>query len=374
MPAGKLPSLKGNMPVREFLSRDLAEVVTLYWNYMAGRAGPVPAQLLASFTELYFANPLSDASPSFVYQDVSGDILGFMGVTTRSMLLSGRPIRVGLAGNFVIHPKARSGIAAPSLMGAYIAGDQDLLVTDTANDISRHIFQRLRFQTIPELNFHWARPLRPCQYLTYALAHEMSPMVSAVFRRATKPICIVGDGLVGNVFARAPQTETALHSSELAVETLRDCLIEFREAHSLRAEYDIELLRWLLGFMSRNSKRGTLRGFVLYDNCRKDVGWYLYYAKRDAIGEVVQIGGKPDLFNAIFSHLLQDAREQGVVALHGRADFHRLADFSDQGCFFTCRGGWTLAFSRHGEIIDILRRGNGSLSRLDGEWCLDPGE
>src|SRR5579863_843591 len=120
------------MPVREFVKSDVAEVVTLYWNYMAERTGPVPLALVGSFAELYFSNPLSDATPSFVYHDASGEILGFMGVTTRTMLLSGRAIRVGFAGNFVVHSKARSGVAAPGLLSAYISEDQDLLITDTA--------------------------------------------------------------------------------------------------------------------------------------------------------------------------------------------------------------------------------------------------
>ncbi len=113
---------------------------------------------------------------------------------------------------------------------------------------------------------------------------------------------------------------------------------------------------------------------LLHDGRHKTVGWYLYYAKRGGIGEVVQTAGPLDLFKDIFGHLVEDAREQGVIALHGRADFRRLADLSDQGCFFTCRGGWTLAFTRRAEIMDILRSANVSLSRLDGEWCLDLGE
>lgn len=356
------------------MKSDVTEVATLYWNYMAEHTGPVPAWLVASFTELYFSNPLSDASPSFVYHDVSGEILGFMGVTTRTMLLSGQSIRVGFAGNFLAHPKARSGVAAPGLLGAYIAGGQDLLVTDTANDISRHLFQRLGFQTIPELNIHWARSVRPCHYVIHGLGRVMSPNLSKALRLSTKPFCVVADRLAGRMFTRPPQSKTPLHASELTVDLLLDCLIESRESCIFGAEYDIQQLRWLLYFMARNNKRGTLRGAILQDGSHKTAGWYLYYAKRGGIGEVVQIAGSPGLFKDIFAHLFRDAQEQEVIALHGRAEFYRLADFSDLGCFFTCRGGWTLAFSENAEIMGILRSGRGTLSRLDGEWCLDPGE
>jgi|SRR5579872_6598071 len=362
------------MPVREFVETDVPEVVTLYWNYLAGRAGPVPAELRDSFRELYFSNPLSDASPSFIYQDVSGAVLGFMGVTTRTMLLSGQPVRVGFAGNFVVHPRSRSSVVAPGLLGAYIGGDQDLLITDTANDISRHLMQRLRFQTIPELNIHWARAVRASQYLIHGLARGMSPRASTTLQFATRPLWGIADRLAANIFSHSGKSRKPLYAAELTVESLLDCLTEFRKGCALRAQYGAEELRWLLRFMGRNCKRGTLRGVLLHDGDQKTVGWYLYYAKRGGIGEVVQTEGAPDLFTDIFRHLLEDALEQGVIALHGRADFRRLADLSDQGCFFTCRGGWTLAFTRRAEIMDILQSADVSLSRLDGEWCLDPGD
>lgn len=362
------------MPVREFVKSDVEQVVSLYWNYLAERAGPVPTGLRTSLTDLYFANPLSDASPSWVYEDVSADIRGFLGVTTRTMLLSGRPIRVGFAGNFVVHPKARSGVAAPALLDAYIAGDQDLQITDTANNISRHLMHRLRFRTIPELNIHWARPLRPCQYLLHALSHRLNAKRSMALRRSAKPLCVVADLFARKAFAPVQRSNTRLQASELTVEALLDCLVAFRQTCVLRAQYNVAQLQWLLSFMARNNKRGSLRRVLLKDENCKTVGWYLYYAKSDGIGEVVQIGGAPDLFHDIFSHLLTDAQQQGVVAVHGRADFRRLAELSDGGCFFTCRGGWTLVFSRQAEILNILRGGQEPLSRLDGEWCLDPGE
>ena len=112
---------------------------------------------------------------------------------------------------------------------------------------------------------------------------------------------------------------------------------------------------------------------VVRDEANKAVGWYIYYAKRDAVGEVVQIGGLPQFSKDVIGHLLQDALEQGVIALHGLADSQRVADFSDQGCFFTCRGGWALAYSNQPELLEILQHGKGFLSRLDGEWCLNPG-
>lgn len=362
------------MSVREFVKSDVPQVVNLYWKFMSPRKGEPPSVLYDSFVELYFSNPMLDArAPSFVYEG-SGEILGFFGVTTRRMCLAGQSIRVGLAGNIVVHPKARSGIAAPGLFAAYAASNHDLLLTDSANDISRHLFQRVGFEAIPALNIHWVRPLRPGHCAVYAMSRGMKPASSAAFRLVTKPLCAVVDSMSHKVVRSRPVSKTPLFAEELSLETLLHCFAEYHKGYELWPEYDSELLRWLLQFMERNKKRGTLRSVGLRGESGESVGWYLYYARPGAIGEVVQMSGRPDLYKAVLEHLFQDAREQGVIALHGVAEYRRISDLSDQGCFFTCRGGWTLAHSRRSEFLDILERGNAFLSRLDGEWCLNPPE
>lgn len=362
------------MPVREFVKSDVPQVVNLYWKFMSPHTGKAPEVLHTSFTDLYFRSPLLDSSaPSFVYEN-SGEVLGFFGVTTRRMCLSGEVIRVGLAGNFVIHPKARSGVAAPGLLGAYAASNHDMLLTDSSNDISRHLFERLGFRTIPALNIHWARPLEPAQYAVYAMLRGMSSKVSSSFRFVTKPVCAVVDILSHKIVRSGPVPKTPLFAEDLSLETLLRCFSEYHKGYALWPEYDAELLRWLLKFMECAKQRGTLRGIGLCDESGKSVGWYLYYSRPGAIGEVVQVCGKPKVYKAVLEHLFQDAREQGVIALHGVAEYRRISDLSDQGCFFTCRGGWTLAHSRRDELLDILQRGDAFLSRLDGEWCLNPAE
>jgi hypothetical protein len=362
------------MPVREFVKSDVPQVADLYWKFMSPRAGEAPLALHKSFTDLYFCDPMLDASaPSFVYE-VSGEILGFFGVTTRRMCFSGQVIRVGLAGNFVVHPKARGGVAAPGLLGAYVASNHDLLITDSANDISRHLFQRVGFKTIPAMNIHWARPLQPGQYAVYAMSRSMSSTASGAFRLVTKPLSALVDSMSPKIVRSGRVPKAALFEENLNIESLLDCLGDYHKSYALWPHYDAQLLQWLLQFMERNKKRGTLRGVGLRDESRNSVGWYLYYARPGAIGEVVQVCGRPDIFKAVLEHLFQDAREQGVIALHGVAEYRRISDFSDKGCFFTCRGGWTLAHSRRSELLEILERGDAFLSRLDGEWCLNPHE
>lgn len=155
------------------------------------------------------------------------------------------------------------------------------------------------------------------------------------------------------------------------VSTLLACLSEFRNGYSMWPEYNIDSLRWLLGFMERRAARGVLRKVVVRDDSQKIVGWYIYYVKPGAVGEVVQIGG--ERIKDVLEHLFYDAWERGAIALHGVVGMKQVPEFSDKGCFFTCRGGWTVTRSRKPEVLKVLERGDAFLTRLDGEWCLDPG-
>lgn len=77
----------------------------------------------------------------------------FLGGIRRKMSKRGQPIRVASGGNFVVQPEARSTLAGLHLLKAYVAGDQDLSLTDSANNISRDLLERLGFRTILPLAF-----------------------------------------------------------------------------------------------------------------------------------------------------------------------------------------------------------------------------
>lgn len=364
--------VKNDLAVRPFAEHDIPQVADLFWTVMRGRNGSAPPAVRSFFQQLYFANPLIDSSiPSLVYEGKNGRIVGFLGVIVRKMAVCGEPIRVAFGGNFVVDPEARSSLAGMRLLGTYMAGGQDLSQTDSANDVSRSLLERLGFRMVVPLSIHWARPLQPCHYAVYAASRLTGSRLSAALRFAAKPFCSAVDSIAARL-ASSPfrQTEPSLRGAELDVETLLHCLGEFRTGYSLWPEYDLHSLTWLLSFMDGMRARGHLRKVVLRDASQKIVGWYIYFVKPGAIGEVVQIGGELQSTKDILDHLFHDARNHGVVGLHGMVQSRLMGDFSEKNCFFTCRGGWTVAHSRKPELIELLNRGDAFLTRLDGEWCL----
>lgn len=360
------------MPVRPLAKDDIPQVADLYWTVLRERKGPPPPAVQSFLQELYFTNPwIDDSLPSLVYED-KGTIAGFLGVVPRKMSFKGEPVRIAYGGNFVVRPEFRTTLAGLHLLRTYMAGGQDLSQTDSANDTSRALLERLGFTTIMPFSLHWMRLLRPAQCLTYAVTHLSQSNLAAALAFAAKPFCRAVDSLAtklaSNPFRNA---KSPLQASELDVDTLLHCAAEFRGGHSLWPEYDAPSLHWLLSFMERMKGHGDgLRKLVLRDPSGKIVGWYLYYRSEGGLADVAQVGGARRHVKEILDHLFYDAWSHGAIAVHGIADHRWMDDFSEKNCFFTCRGGWTVAHSRKPNFLELLNSGDALLSRLDGEWCL----
>jgi hypothetical protein len=360
------------MPVRPLAESDIPQVADLYWTVLRERKGAPPPIVGAFLHELYFKNPWRDPEiPSLVYEE-KDKIAGFLGVVPRKMCYRGEPVRIAYGGNFAVHPESRTTFAGLHLLRTYMAGPQDLSQTDSANDTSRALLERLGFTTILPYSVHWVRLLRPSRCASYAISRVSKNALTSAFNFVTRPFWMAADHFAGTL-AASPfyQSASPLQATELDVPTLLKCQTEFRQGYSLWPDYTPESLAWLLAFMEKMKGHGEhLRKFLLRDDSGTIVGWYVYYRTRGGFGEVVQLGGGRKRIKEILDHLFHDAWSYGLIGVHGTVERQFMAEFSDKNCFFTCRGGWTLAHSREAQLLNLLNSDLAFLSRLDGEWCL----
>ena len=161
------PSIKS--PIRVFTEDDIEQVADLSWRVLHHHHGPSPKSLHSYFEELYFRNPWrQDDLPSLAYEDLNGNLVGFLGVVPRRMTLRDRAVRVACGSTLVVEPASRSTLAGLYLMQVFLSGNQDLSLGDSANDISRRIWTGLGGSTAFLYSLHWSRPLRPSLYSLHA--------------------------------------------------------------------------------------------------------------------------------------------------------------------------------------------------------------
>jgi hypothetical protein len=78
--------------------------------------------------------------PGLVSVGDDGQLTGMIGRITRRMEFRGRPIRAAVACELFVNPAHRSQMLGVKLLKKVMAGPQDLLFSDVANETSRKIW------------------------------------------------------------------------------------------------------------------------------------------------------------------------------------------------------------------------------------------
>jgi hypothetical protein len=355
--------------IRRFTRSDVPGIVQLYTRVFGG-GSRVPARGLAGFIdEVFFHSPwLEDGLPSLVAADAEGDILGFIGVFGRPMMLGKRRLRMAVSNLFMVDPERRSSLVAVRLMQGFFNGPQDLSIAQ-GSDTSRRLWTGLGGHWSHLYSLNWVRPLRPTRYFASLL-----PDGSAIDRLdwAVSPLCAAADGLAGRF---APRSFTGFTrerhdvvETELDAETHLEGLAASFRSRSLVPIYDKTSLEWLLGLFRSKTQYGCLRQRAVRTSDGELLGGYVYYTKRGDVSRVMQLFAQPDDVDAVLDSLCRDAWRAGATALTAGFDPAFAKQLADHKCLAAQGNTFTTIHSRDPEILAAFERGEAFFTRLEGEW------
>jgi hypothetical protein len=356
--------------IRNFREQDIPHVAALHGRLM--RTGVTPSDGRMESYRRYFAGVFLDdttasAGLSSLVYERGGRIRGFLGVVARRLRFRGEPILAAVCSQFVVDPAER-GQAGLQMLKRCFDGPQDLSVTDEAGDDTRRIWEWRGGATALPYSIHWIRPLRPVQgALTFA-RHDTR---LAPFVRVLSPMAWVMDAIVTTPH-RSPFRPAQPRGTreDLEPATLLACWADVAGGRSLVPDYDERSLTRIVERTRERIDQGRLRKCLVKDEAERIAGWFVYGARRDGIGEVLQVAAKPFQARTVLDHLVDDAWQQGVTALSGRLDPEFAGELSEKTCFMYRRGHWTLVHSKRADLSHALQRGDAFFTRLEGEWCL----
>jgi hypothetical protein len=353
--------------IRNFCEQDIPQVAELHSRLM--RTGAAPNARAQSY-ERYFAgvflNDTNDRGLSSLVFERDGRVRGFLGVVARRLRFRGEPILGAVCSQFVVDPAERGQVGLQMLKRCF-DGPQDLSITDEAGDDTRRIWEWRGGATVLPYSIHWVRPLRPVQSaLTFACRQN----VLSSCARLVSPVARALDAIATRQRGRFRPAQPRGSREELHPATLLACLSEVTCGRSIVPDYDERSLTRILDRTRERIDRGRLRMFLVRDDAQRIAGWFLYGAHAGGIGEVLQVAAKPLQARTVLDHLVDDAWQQGVVALSGRLDPEFAGELSEKACFLYRRGHWTLVHSKRQEVAHALQRGDAFFTRLEGEWCL----
>jgi hypothetical protein len=352
--------------IRELNETDVPAVVDLFERVYEKQRWSSRQACERYFHEIFFANPWRDLElPSWVAAQ-DGTAVGFVGVLPRRMQFGSRMLRVGIGSQFMVDPEWRHTMVALQLLQHLLSGPQDLFVTDGANEGVRKLWLVVGGRTPMLQNLDWTRLLRPARY-TLALLERLQSRRALHF--AARLPCALTDALAARLGPnRFNREDDGLTEVPLEVGGMLEHLPEMLNGgYPLRSQYDHGSLAWLLSQVARKERHGKLRARAVREHGRL-LGWFIYYARRGEISEVLQVVAHGGAYDRVLRRLFRDAWRQGATAVRGRLDPYRLQQLSDRHCWMRREGAWTLIHSRHADLAAALECGAAGIGRLDGEW------
>jgi hypothetical protein len=356
--------------IREFRSEDIPRVAGLWLRAFRRSPRPPVEALTDYFQQIFFKNPWADANlPSLVYEEPGRGIVGFLGVIPRWMRFQGRRIRVAVASQLMADERA-GAYAAAQLMRRLFAGTQDLAFSDGANHASSRLWRVCGGDAALLYSLNWTRILRPVQY-GRSLLRARGSWPYALAADALGPVCSVLDAVITRTEPGSrwlPDCTDCSVESDAPDRAIFECVRELAAGRALQPDADLDSFRWLLQKAAEKKRHGPLRKAVVHGRRGEMVGWFLYYLKPGAVGQVLQFGARPNAVHKVLNCLFSKARSEGAIAVSGELEPRHTKEIAASRCTLACPGYAVLAQSRDPDLLNAIHRGDAFLTRLDGEW------
>lgn len=343
---------------------DLPGVVALYERVVRSGTPTPPPRLAEYFERTFFDCPWADPEiPSLVYENPAGRIVGFLGSHVRRLRLDGHPARLACGGQLVVEPEARTTAIGAFLFRAYLAGPQDITISDGANETVRRMWTVSGGETALLKSMEWTRVLRPIRYGgDYVLERIKRPALA----RRLRPLWRAMDRLTAwlvqdRLRPTAPQTRTELLTPGALLEHAQ-LVMDLYRCHP---DYDQPFLEWLLHEMAEVQSNGTLVRSLVRSNRGQVIGWYIYYL-REGVSQVMHVAAKKGAVEDVLDDLLHHAYTNGSAAVRGRVEPQLLGALSERRCLFSFDGR-TLIRTRAPLALGVILSSQCLLTRMDGE-------
>jgi hypothetical protein len=350
--------------VRPLEAADIDQVAVLYLEtFFRRRKSPSP-ELIACLDEFYLSGPTVDLEvPSLVHVNDRGAISGFVGVNVVPMTFSGARLRAAFGGTLMVRDREQDPMAGARLLKAFLAGPQDLSLSETANTTSLEMAKALRGVAFPSYSLEWMRILRPAAFAC-DMALRKSPL-----RTWALPVARGLDrlpGWRGRAANGTGQTAKALPVNHVDAEAFAGSVEMLTSHYRLRPDWSGPQLRHVVRQAFEKPLHGEPVAALVTAPDGSPVGAFLYHLREGGVGRVLQMLALPGREAKVIDSLLADADRRGAAGLRGRTHPAFMEAMLGRKMMFANVTN-TVAFCRDEAIIDCFRRGQALANGLAGE-------
>lgn len=318
------------------------------------------------FPRLFFETPHADPElTGLVSVGEQGQLTGMIARVARQMEFRGEPIRAAVACELFVDPAYRTQMLGVKLLKRVMAGPQELLISDIANETSRKIWTGLGGQVASWYGLTWAKVLKPAQFALAMLGRRRRRGLAGVLRFPAAVADRIVAPRIPSLTSLRPAPKAA--SVPLTREHFLELFSRFSDVDELRPVYDRETLDWIWPRLDFFYAAGPSEQRLVTSPSGEPLGWYIYQTTADRVVRVSQLVALPKTIELVFSHLLHHAASQGAVAVCGRVIPRFLQTFRDHGCWIRPRSAHTLIHSRRPELLESFATGRAFLSLFESE-------
>ncbi len=362
-------------PIRPVTRDDIPGVCRLYESVFRSGTHDPPAQLLDYFERMFFDCPWADADiPPLVYEDPDGEIVGFIGSQVRRLRMDGRPIRLASIGPLAAAPKAR-GVGA-LLSRRYLAGPQDITITDSATYEVLRMQMGLGGQALAHASIGWTKVFRPGAATAYWVSHrDRWPALGRAIRfvapaldAAARTLDASAPGRLRHRARLVPPRPEA-EATPLTIDALLEQLGNAARTFRLYPDYDAAYLQWLFAALEEVDFHGAPVRHLIHDRNGRVAGWYVYFLARDGVAQVMQVAAPNGHADLVLDHLFWHAANEGAAAVQGRVEPALLGPLRRHWCLLS-RAQLALVHTDDQVLLGLLGSPTSLLTRLEGEWWM----
>ncbi|MGI2032712.1 hypothetical protein ACRQ1B_10025 [Rhizobium panacihumi] len=348
--------------IRDFERGDIDGVARLFQKTFRGKS-KASSSLNACLEHSFFQHPWDEPGiRSKLAVDEDGKLTGFIGVSPARLELEGRQVLAAFAASMMVeNPKANPLIGA-RLLRAFLAGPQDISLTETANRTALGMWQKLGHPLEPGYSFNWMKILRPVS-TGVQLAERSIPAV-----RLVRPLGRVADRAVA--FVRRPQYQgnegRKLEFRDVTPAEFGRALMVLKDVYAMRPRWDAGSLEWFLGEAEQKRSFGYPEWRVAYNPDGRPVAAYAYFAKAGGIGWVLQAVSVPARTGELVEDLFAHADAYGCASVRGAAHPWLIPALMQRRAIFLGRAFY-VAHARDKSLLEPVKAGQALISGLAGE-------
>lgn len=351
--------------VRDLEREDLPAVAQLFQRTFR-QAASAPPSLVTHLHDILFDHPWFDEEiRSKVFVSAQRQIRGFIGVFPARLELEGRPLRAAFAGSLMVDEHEENPLAGARLLRAFLAGPQDLSLTETANATALGMWQKLSLPLDVGYSLNWIRIFRPAT----AAVNVLGRMSGA--GNLLRPFGVLADRVaekVGFSSLRFPTSQGPhrLQFRDVSRDEFRDAALALKDSFPLRPQWDAESLDWLIRQASQKRRYGEPSWRIGESRTGRLASAYVYFGRPGGIGWLLQALCSPAAAGELVDDLFSHADASGCAALRGGGHPWLTPELLRRQTAFHGRAFY-LAHARDPSLLQPIHSGQALISGLAGE-------